>query len=65
MAILKRGITMIAGENGFYLRLPGESEKIRVHRFSDACLRKGGNWFKTDHAREYALHEKGVKREYE
>ena len=40
MALLKRCVVMVAGEHGFYLRLPGEGEDLPIHRFADRCLRK-------------------------
>ncbi|CAK0842002.1 unnamed protein product, partial [Prorocentrum cordatum] len=65
MAFLKICVVFIAGQHGFYLRLPGENEDMVIHHFDDARLRRGGGWAKPDHKAEHAVFRGGVRQRSE
>ena len=65
MAFLKRCIVIVGGKNGFYIRLPSESEHQPIYRFKDACLRQNGDWLKADHKEQYAAYMNNIQEEYD
>ena len=63
MAVLKRAVTIVAGNNAVYVRLPSEKLEQSIHAFWEDAVAE--DWLASTHKKALSAYREGREIEYE